>query len=90
VRPRSSPKPGSWVQTLTVPRNIVHNDIPVSNDEDNNKVLRTFTPEGMVVEKRACLSHHEVLHRLDAYDLPRGVKVSGHRGYFLKGFGWRL
>lgn len=33
------------------------------------------------------LSHHEVLLRLDGYDPERGVKVVGHRGYFLKKWG---
>lgn len=36
-----------------------------------------------MVEKRDVLSHHEVLLRLDGYDPDRGVKVVGHRGYFL-------
>jgi len=30
---------------------------------------------------------HEVLSRLDGYDPERGVKVVGHRGYFLKKWG---
>ena len=33
------------------------------------------------------LSHHEVLTRLDGYDPERGVKVVGHRGYFLRKWG---
>jgi seryl-tRNA synthetase len=39
------------------------------------------------VEKRDVLSHHEVLVRLDGYDPERGVKVVGHRGYFLRNWG---
>jgi seryl-tRNA synthetase len=39
------------------------------------------------VEKRDVLSHHEVLTRLDGYDPERGVKVVGHRGYFLRKWG---
>lgn len=39
------------------------------------------------MEKRDCLSHHEVLTRLDGYDPERGVKVVGHRGYCLTGYG---
>jgi len=30
---------------------------------------------------------HEVLDRLDGYDPERGVKVVGHRGYFLRKWG---
>lgn len=33
------------------------------------------------------ISHHEVLARLEAYDTERGVKISGHRGFFLTGDG---
>lgn len=48
---------------------------------------RTWAPEGVTVEKRDVLSHHEVLTRLDGYDPERGVKVVGHRGYFLRKWG---
>ncbi|KAL7959171.1 hypothetical protein V8C34DRAFT_280502 [Trichoderma compactum] len=67
--------------------NIVDDSVPVSNNEDNNAVQRTWAPEGVTVEKRPVLSHHEVLLRLDGYDPDRGVKVVGHRGYFLRQWG---
>ncbi|KAH8908776.1 seryl-tRNA synthetase-like protein [Coniochaeta sp. PMI_546] len=67
--------------------NIVHDSVPVSDNEDNNTVQRTWAPEGVTVEKRDCLSHHEVLTRIDGYDPDRGVKVVGHRGYFLRQWG---
>jgi seryl-tRNA synthetase len=67
--------------------NIVHDSVPVSDNEDNNAVQRTWAPEGVKVEKRDCLSHHEVLTRIDGYDPDRGVKVVGHRGYFLRQWG---
>ncbi|EPX73272.1 cytoplasmic serine-tRNA ligase Srs1 [Schizosaccharomyces octosporus yFS286] len=67
--------------------NIVHDSVPVSMDEDNNEVIRTWAPAGVKAEKRDCLSHHEVLTRLDGYDPERGVKVAGHRGYFLRQYG---
>ncbi|KAL6790407.1 hypothetical protein GGI42DRAFT_336831 [Trichoderma sp. SZMC 28013] len=67
--------------------NIVADSVPVSNNEDNNAVQRTWAPEGVTVEKRPVLSHHEVLLRLDGYDPDRGVKVVGHRGYFLRQWG---
>ncbi|KAI0019622.1 hypothetical protein F4780DRAFT_745772 [Xylariomycetidae sp. FL0641] len=68
--------------------NIVHDSVPVSDNEDNNVQLRTWAPEGVTVEKKeGILSHHEVLLRLDGYDPDRGVKVVGHRGYFLRQWG---
>ncbi|CCX06542.1 Similar to Serine--tRNA ligase, cytoplasmic; acc. no. O14018 [Pyronema omphalodes CBS 100304] len=67
--------------------NLVHDTVPVSDNEDNNQLLRTWAPEGVTVEKRDVLSHHDVLARLDGYESERGVKVVGHRGYFLKQWG---
>ncbi|KAH9947797.1 serine-tRNA ligase [Amylocystis lapponica] len=66
--------------------NLVGKGVPVSLTEDDNKTLRTWHPdgEGATVEKRNdIMPHHEVLLRLDAMDLERGAKISGHRGYFL-------
>lgn len=85
--------------------NIVHKSVPVSMDEDNNELIKTWAPDASItvsqpseegpvekkiditVEKKDCLSHHEVLTRIDGYDPERGVKVVGHRGYFLRQYG---
>jgi len=68
--------------------NLVHESVPVSNNEDNNSVQRTWPAEESAFQKREDFkSHHEVLARLDGYDPERGVKVVGHRGYFLKKWG---
>ncbi|EME82439.1 uncharacterized protein MYCFIDRAFT_165530 [Pseudocercospora fijiensis CIRAD86] len=70
--------------------NYVHETVPVSDNEDNNATIRTWAPEGVTVEKKDCLSHHEVLTRLDGADWDRGVKIVGHRGNFLTGNGYYL
>lgn len=75
--------------------NIVHPSVVVSNDEDNNEMVRSWKPETLpevgtnasCTGKPAKLSHHEVLLRLDGYDPERGVKISGHRGYFFRNYG---
>ncbi|KAL9122276.1 MAG: hypothetical protein Q9187_001172 [Circinaria calcarea] len=67
--------------------NYVHDSVPVSNNEDNNSLIRKWAPHGTTVDKRECLSHHEVLTRIDGYDPERGVKIVGHRGYCLTGYG---
>ncbi|GAV27103.1 Serine--tRNA ligase [Pichia membranifaciens] len=77
--------------------NIVHESVVVSQDEENNELVKTWAPEGLEFEKLADvatatgkpakLSHHEVLLRLDGYDPERGVKIVGHRGYFLRQYG---
>ncbi|KAK9236714.1 hypothetical protein V1525DRAFT_362200 [Lipomyces kononenkoae] len=67
--------------------NIVHESVPVSLDEVDNELIRRWAPDGISVAKRECLSHHEVLTRLDGYDPERGAKLSGHRGFFLRSYG---
>lgn len=75
--------------------NIVHPSVVVSNDEENNELVRTWKPADVeavgslatATGKPASLSHHEVLLRLDGYDPERGVKISGHRGFFFRNYG---
>lgn len=70
--------------------NYVHESVPVSDNEDNNALIRDWVPEGVKVEKKDCMSHHEVLTRINGYDPERGVKLVGHRGYFLRDWGFKL
>lgn len=74
--------------------NIVHESVVDSLDEDNNELVRTWKPEGYEVAQvasatgaPATLSHHEILLKLDGYDPERGVRIVGHRGYFLRKWG---
>jgi len=62
------------------------------NTQDNNQLLKTWNPNDTPpVERDNILSHHEVLFRIGGYEQePRGVKVVGHRGYFLTNYGVRL
>lgn len=70
--------------------NYVHDSVHVSESEDNNQIVKTWKPEGFEETKKAALSHHEVLWRLGGYDPIRGVKLVGHRGYCLTGYGMFL
>lgn len=70
--------------------NLVGPQVPISQTEDDNAVLRTWHPDGpngKVEKKEGILSHHEVMYRLGLFDSDRGVKVAGHRGFFLTGDG---
>ncbi|MCJ1354375.1 MAG: Cytosolic seryl-tRNA synthetase [Icmadophila ericetorum] len=67
--------------------NYVHDSVPISSSEANNELIRNWAPKGTSLEKKECLSHHEVLLRIDGYDPERGVKIVGHRGYCLTGYG---
>ena len=64
--------------------NIVHESVVVSNDEENNEIVRTW---GDAAQEKPRLSHDEVLARLDGFDPERGAKLAGHRGYFLRQHG---
>lgn len=82
-------------QKVSLIGNIVHPSVVISNDEENNELVKTWKPEGLedigpvasATSADAKLSHHEILLRLDGYDPERGVKISGHRGYFLRNYG---
>ena len=61
--------------------NHLHPSVPVSNDEDENKVERTFgdcTTKGKY-------SHVDLIHMIDGMNGDKGAVVSGGRGYFLTG-----
>ncbi|CAF0922839.1 unnamed protein product [Adineta steineri] len=61
--------------------NIVHESVPVSDDEENNKIERTFGD----VETRKKYSHYDLMYMIDGYDNERGASIAGSRGYFMKG-----
>lgn len=68
--------------------NEVDPSVPISNNEDDNAVVATW---GTIPERvDGLLHHHEILEMIDGYEPERGVKVAGHRGYFLKGWGLML
>ncbi|PFH31446.1 putative seryl-tRNA synthetase, cytoplasmic [Besnoitia besnoiti] len=73
--------------------NIVHKSVPVSNDEANNAVVRTwgsFDRSVKIDGTPGRMHHHQILARLGGVDFRKGVEAAGHRGYFLKGAGMLL
>ncbi|KAK9869121.1 hypothetical protein WA026_002879 [Henosepilachna vigintioctopunctata] len=61
--------------------NHLHSSVPVCDDEENNKVERTFGD----CESRKKYSHVDLIHMIDGMDGERGTMVSGGRGYYLTG-----
>lgn len=61
--------------------NLLHSTVPVSDNEDNNKIERTVGDTS--VEKK--YSHVDLVVMVDGFDGEKGSVVSGSRGYFLKG-----
>lgn len=69
--------------------NIVHESVLTHDDEEYNPVVRKWgeIPDIKVDSTPGRCAHHQVLAMIDGYDPKRGQKISGHRGYFLKGMG---
>ncbi|KAK1263150.1 hypothetical protein QJS04_geneDACA009431 [Acorus gramineus] len=64
--------------------NLVHDSVPISDDEANNAVVRTWgerrTEEGLK-------NHVELVELLGIANLSKGTNVAGGRGYYLVGAG---
>ena len=69
--------------------NIVHDSVPISNDEEKNLVTSTWgTPTDLKIDGTPGKAHHhQILWWIGGYDPDNGQKVAGHKGYFLKGPG---
>lgn len=67
--------------------NITLDGVPVGGEDDWELVHEVGTPASFDFEPR---DHADLGEILGAIDIPRGVKVSGSRFYFLKGVGARL
>lgn len=61
--------------------NILHPSVPVTDNEDFNRVERTFGD----CEARKKYSHVDLVEFIDGFDGVRGATVSGSRGYYTKG-----
>lgn len=61
--------------------NMLHESVPVTDNEDFNRVERTFGD----CETRKKLSHVDLVEMIDGFDGVRGTVVSGSRGYYTKG-----
>ncbi|PIA27914.1 hypothetical protein AQUCO_07400032v1 [Aquilegia coerulea] len=64
--------------------NLVHDSVPVSIDEENNEVVRSWGEKRMEPNLR---NHFDLVKRLGIVDTLKGAHVAGGRGYYLKGKG---
>jgi len=67
--------------------NILHNSVIISKDEADNEIVATWGDTTFHEKTPNLFHHHQLLHMIDGFDHKRGVKIAGHRGYFLKGIG---
>ncbi len=61
--------------------NLLHESVPVTDNEDFNRVERTFGD----CEAKKPLSHVDLVEMIDGFDGVRGAAVAGNRGYYTKG-----
>lgn len=61
--------------------NWLHESVPVSNDEDENKVERTWGQ----CDTKGKYSHVDLIVMIDGMNAEKGAVVGGARGYFLTG-----
>lgn len=67
--------------------NIVHNSVPISDNEEKDNKLIKKVGKLRINESKKLRHHHELLWMIGGYEPDRGVQVCGHRGYFLTGPG---
>ncbi|CAI8611487.1 unnamed protein product [Vicia faba] len=67
--------------------NLIHHSVPISNDEANNAVIRTWGEKRVEPKLK---NHVDLVDLLGIADLKKGADVAGGRGFYLKGDGVRL
>ncbi|XP_022762843.1 serine--tRNA ligase-like [Durio zibethinus] len=67
--------------------NLVHDSVPISDDEANNAVIRTWGEKRLEPKIK---NHVELVELLGIADTKKGADVAGGRGFYLKGDGVRL
>ncbi|PIN26634.1 Seryl-tRNA synthetase [Handroanthus impetiginosus] len=72
---------------LEIIGNLVHDSVPVSNDEANNAIIRSW---GEKWTEPKLKNHVELVELLGIADIKKGANVAGGRGFYLKGEGVRL
>ncbi|KAH7861067.1 hypothetical protein Vadar_021262 [Vaccinium darrowii] len=72
---------------LEIIGNLVHDSVPISNDEANNTIIRSWGQKRVEPKLR---NHVELVELLGIADTKKGANVAGGRGYYLKGDGVRL
>ena len=67
--------------------NVLHKDVPIYADENNNTIVHEKKPTNLDKLK---YNHVDLCNKLDFIDTARGVNLVGNRGYFLKGLAVKL
>ncbi len=62
--------------------NIIHDSVPISNNEDDNVIHRVV---GDITKKDGLKNHVELMNLINGLDTNKGSLIAGSRGYFMKG-----
>ncbi|TSC70416.1 MAG: seryl-tRNA synthetase [Parcubacteria group bacterium Gr01-1014_46] len=81
-----------WQLLMVAVPNVPDISVPDGVDDKDNKEVKRWSPSGGEIPKFSFTpkNHIELMQNLGMLDLERGAKVSGFRGYFLKGDAVRL
>eukprot|EP00250_Pteridium_aquilinum_P021276 c2507_g1_i1 orf=151-1584(+) len=72
------------IEKLKSVGNLVHDSVPVSDNEDDNEVIKTW---GMPRAGTNLKNHVDLVEMLGFANLKKGSDVAGGRGYYLMGAG---
>ncbi|KAL0692383.1 hypothetical protein Bca4012_059563 [Brassica carinata] len=70
--------------------NLIHDSVPVNNDEANNAVIKLWGEKLVASPGLKLKNHVDLVELLDIADTKRGAEIAGARGFFLKGDGLLL
>ncbi|KAF8097966.1 hypothetical protein N665_0278s0027 [Sinapis alba] len=70
--------------------NLIHDSVPVNNDEANNAVTKVWGEKLVASPGLKLKNHVDLVELLDIADTKRGAEIAGARGFFLKGDGLLL
>lgn len=68
--------------------NFLGDNVPISDNEDYNQIVCGCNNLPPTVTNK--LGHFEITQKLNILDMETGSRISGNRGYFLKGLGVKL
>lgn len=67
--------------------NLLHPDVPISNNEDENAIVRKWGDFDFEKKGFKLLSHIDLIQKIGGMDTDHGADIAGSRGYFLRGPG---
>ncbi|KAI2805447.1 hypothetical protein RDWZM_008716 [Blomia tropicalis] len=67
--------------------NLLHPDVPISNNEDENAIIRKWGDFDFESKGFKMQSHIDLIQKIGGMDTEHGADIAGSRGYFLRGAG---